>query len=176
MTTTTSALAHATLQPTPEPRPTAPAHPMASTARFRYDIGIVGLGYVGLPTALAFHAAGRRVLGIDASPARLAATSRPDTSTCSRPTTTGCAPPWRPRAGSFELDRRRRRACSTARTVIVCVPTPVDEHLVPDLTVLRRACASVVEHAVPGQTLILTSTTYVGSTRDLLIARWPSAA
>ena len=72
MTTTTSALAHATLQPTSEPRPTAPAHPMASTARFRYDIGIVGLGYVGLPTALAFHAAGRRVLGIDASPARLA--------------------------------------------------------------------------------------------------------
>ena len=49
------------------------------------------------------------------------------------------------------------------------MPTPVDEHLIPDLTILRRACASVVEHAVPGQTLILTSTTYVGSTTDLLI-------
>ena len=48
------------------------------------------------------------------------------------------------------------------------MPTPVDEHLVPDLRILRRACASVVEHAVPGQTLILTSTTYVGSTHDLL--------
>ena len=72
MTTTISAPAHVTRQPTPEPRSTAAVHLLASTAPFRYDIGIVGLGYVGLPTALAFHAAGRRVLGIDASPARLA--------------------------------------------------------------------------------------------------------
>ena len=39
---------------------------------FDFDIAIVGLGYVGLPTALAFHAAGRRVLGVDVSERRLA--------------------------------------------------------------------------------------------------------
>jgi nucleotide sugar dehydrogenase len=53
--------------------------------------------------------------------------------------------------------------------VIVCVPTPVDEHLVPDLRILERACAAVVAYAVAGQVLILTSTTYVGSTADLLV-------
>ncbi|MBO0841439.1 MAG: nucleotide sugar dehydrogenase, partial [Sciscionella sp.] len=53
--------------------------------------------------------------------------------------------------------------------VIVCVPTPVDEHLAPDLGPLRAACASVVRHAVAGQTIVLTSTTYAGCTRDLLV-------
>ncbi len=69
---------------------------------------------------------------------------------------------------------------STAAAVIICVPTPVDEYLVPDLRILERACATVVEAAVCGQVLMLRSTTYVGSTRDLLVrplagagtARW----
>src|SRR6266516_449931 len=58
---------------------------------------------------------------------------------------------------------------SSAACVIVCVPTPVDEYLVPELSILRSACRSVVAHAVAGQLLMLTSTTYVGSTRDLLV-------
>jgi UDP-N-acetyl-D-glucosamine dehydrogenase len=41
-----------------------PAPSLAGSPAFHYDVGIVGLGYVGLPTALAFHAAGRRVLGL----------------------------------------------------------------------------------------------------------------
>jgi UDP-N-acetyl-D-glucosamine dehydrogenase len=48
------------------------------------------------------------------------------------------------------------------------VPTPVDGSREPDLTALRAACASVVEHARAGQTIILTSTTYVGTTTELL--------
>jgi UDP-N-acetyl-D-glucosamine dehydrogenase len=48
------------------------------------------------------------------------------------------------------------------------VPTPVDQYQVPDLSILKKACASVVDHAVPDQLFILTSTTYVGSTWDLL--------
>ena len=186
MTTTTSAPAHLTRRPTSEPRSTAAVHLTASTARFRYDIGIVGLGYVGLPTALAFHTAGRRVLGIDASPARLAdiEAGYVDLLASDHDRLRSAL---EAAAGSFELavDAVRLRE---AQTVIVCVPTPVDEHLVPDLTILRRACASVVEQAVPGQTLILTSTTYVGSTQDMLIrplaerglmagdhVAWPSA-
>src|SRR5207245_5523244 len=50
----------------------------------------------------------------------------------------------------------------------ICVPTPVDGDQTPDLTMLLAACASVVHHAVPGQVIILTSTSYVGTTRDLL--------
>lgn len=53
--------------------------------------------------------------------------------------------------------------------MIICVPTPVDRHLVPDLEPLRGACATVVAAAVPGQLVVLTSTTYPGTTQDLLV-------
>ncbi|MFB8206290.1 nucleotide sugar dehydrogenase [Streptomyces sp. NPDC056010] len=53
--------------------------------------------------------------------------------------------------------------------VIICVPTPVTPQAVPDLTALRAACASVVAAARRGQLLLLTSTSYVGTTRDLLV-------
>jgi UDP-N-acetyl-D-glucosamine dehydrogenase len=53
--------------------------------------------------------------------------------------------------------------------VIVCVPTPVDEQHRPDPRALRTACAAAVEHARPGQTVVLTSTISVGTTRELLV-------
>jgi nucleotide sugar dehydrogenase len=49
------------------------------------------------------------------------------------------------------------------------VPTPIDEHLVPDLSILRAACTTILSTVTPGQTLMLTSTTYVGCTDDLLV-------
>ena len=57
-----------------------------------------------------------------------------------------------------------------AAAVVVCVPTPVDEHLIPDLSLLSSACATVVANARVDQLLMLTSTTYVGCTADLLVA------
>ena len=63
----------------------------------------------------------------------------------------------------------RIKALDAADLVLICVPTPVDEQLRPDLQILRDACAEVVRHARPGQTLVLTSTTYVGTTRELLV-------
>jgi nucleotide sugar dehydrogenase len=56
-----------------------------------------------------------------------------------------------------------------ADAVMICVPTPVDDRLEPDLRFLRAACATAVAHARRDQVLILTSTTYVGSTRELLV-------
>ncbi|MCX5399838.1 nucleotide sugar dehydrogenase [Streptomyces sp. NBC_00102] len=129
-------------------------------------VAVIGLGYVGLPTALALRAAGVRVIGIDVSADRLRDI----------------------RAGAVDLGLRDRerltdalhdpaflltddpRASSWADTVMICVPTPVDRHQVPDLGMLAKACASAVAHAVPGQLLLLTSTSYVGTTRDLLLA------
>jgi len=129
-------------------------------------VAVVGLGYVGLPTAIALRQAGHRIVGIDVSPQRLAAI----------------------RGGQVELLEQERRALldhldgdgfvltdqlqalDAADVVLVCVPTPIDNELQPDLRILREACAAVVRHARPGQTLVLTSTTYVGTTRELLVA------
>lgn len=129
-----------------------------------YDVAIVGLGYVGLPTAIGFAQAGVRVHGVDVSQERLdvISSSRADLL------------PEDAAALSQVLGRRLSigsdlDALSDASAVIICVPTPVDEHLTPDLDALSRACESVVARAVPGQLLLLTSTTYVGTTRDMLV-------
>lgn len=137
-------------------------HSPKRTARTR--VGVVGLGYVGLPTALGMTELGVEVIGYDVSADRLGVI----------------------RAGAADLlpadhDRLRRHldrglqltgdpaALRIADAVLICVPTPVDDHQVPDLRALRAACGQAVASAVPGQLLVLTSTTYVGTTRDLLI-------
>ncbi|MFD9224602.1 nucleotide sugar dehydrogenase [Streptomyces sp. NPDC060064] len=131
----------------------------------RRPVAIVGMGYVGLPTALALLASGNEVIGLDASQQRIddIRASRVDLVSDDHER-------LRKFAGSdtctLTTDPERLAA---AGTVVICVPTPVDEHLVPDLTALSAACATVVEHAVPGQTIVLTSTSYVGTTRDLLL-------
>jgi nucleotide sugar dehydrogenase len=132
---------------------------------FTHDIAIVGLGYVGLPTALAFVHAGRSVIGVDVSQARLGAIRADHVDLVSRDherLATAMAD------GSLELSDDSD-AIASAETVIVCVPTPVDHHLVPDLQLLAAACEAVVQRAVAGQVIVLTSTTYVGTTRDLLV-------
>jgi nucleotide sugar dehydrogenase len=128
-------------------------------------VAVVGLGYVGLPTALALLAAGNEVIGIDVSEARLDAIHRG---------AVDLLPSDHERLAAHHSDEHFTltadpAAIAGARTVLICVPTPVDRHLVPDLDALSSACAAVVAHAAPGQLLVLTSTTYVGTTRDLLV-------
>jgi len=132
---------------------------------FTYDVAIIGLGHVGLPTALAFHAGGRSVVGIDVSPDRLIAIGA------------GLAhliASDRKRLEKALVDDRFQmtadlRTLSDARSVVICVPTPIDEFFTSDLTALKGACAAVAENTQPGQLLILTSATYVGCTEDLLV-------
>ncbi|WP_241562621.1 nucleotide sugar dehydrogenase [Streptomyces hoynatensis] len=128
-------------------------------------MAVVGLGYVGLPTALALRAADHRVIGLDNRPERLAEIEQGRADLIPADRERLRAHRGRP---AFELTTDPARL-GAADAVLVCVPTPVDARLVPDLGALRAACATVVERAVPGQTLILTSTSYVGTTRDLLV-------
>jgi DNA-binding winged helix-turn-helix (wHTH) protein len=135
-------------------------------AGFVFDVAVVGLGFVGLPTALAFNASGRSVLGLDVSEERLTAVARGEADLLrsdQERLTLALEDP------SFVLTSDTS-LLSHAAAVLICVPTPVDSYLVPDVETLRRACASVVDNAVTGQLLILTSTTYVGATRELLAA------
>jgi UDP-N-acetyl-D-glucosamine dehydrogenase len=130
------------------------------------SIAIVGLGYVGLPTAAALHGECGRIIGIDISEQRLAEIAALEAD---------LAEPDQMRLkealaeGALELTTEPS-AAAAADAVIICVPTPVDAEQVPDLAALRGACAAVVAHARPGQVIILTSTTYVGATSELITA------
>jgi nucleotide sugar dehydrogenase len=128
-------------------------------------VAVLGLGYVGLPTSLALRDAGFPVMGVDISERRLQAiiSGQVDLLDRDRPRLTAAID-----SGQFALttDAANLRM---ADAVIIAVPTPVDEDLNPDLTAVRSACAAAVENARAGQTIILTSTTYVGTTRDLLV-------
>lgn len=145
--------------------PTVSDHLRSDVAQPLRGVGIVGLGYVGLPTALAIAESGVAVLGCDISESRIAAIKAQrvdllagDLMSLNRLLDT-------------DLLTLTTEVCGLAAvdTVLICVPTPVDTHLVPDLTALRAACATVVDAARPGQTIVLTSTTYVGCTRELLV-------
>ncbi|WP_445258830.1 nucleotide sugar dehydrogenase [Nocardioides aurantiacus] len=130
------------------------------------DVALVGLGYVGLPTALAFHAAGSTVIGLDASAARRSSIADGSVDLLPSDHRRLAEALQDPARFTVSADPGRLQ---DAGAVIVAVPTPVDDHLQPDLSILRAACRTVVEHAVAGQVIILTSTTYVGSTEDLLV-------
>jgi UDP-N-acetyl-D-glucosamine dehydrogenase len=127
-------------------------------------VAVVGLGYVGLPTALALWARGVRVVGLEISSSRISSI---------RSGAVDVVETDRSRLEAALRDPAFRitgdpKALADANAVIVCVPTPVDRHRDPELGPLRAAAATVVAHAVAGQLVILTSTSYVGCTRDLV--------
>ena len=150
---------HSHLQPRAVPR-------LAPDTGFDFDVAVVGLGYVGLPTAISYHAGGSRVLGLDANDSRLTTITMGEADLLDRD--------QRRLTEALMTDRllltSRSRTLSQAAAVVICVPTPVDEYLTPDLRMLASACETVVANAVPGQLIMLTSTTYVGCTEDLLAA------
>lgn len=127
-------------------------------------VAVVGLGYVGLPTALSLVESGSHVIGLDTSPARLAAIAAAEVDLLPSDLERLYVQVGSP---TLELTADAERL-EVADTVVICVPTPVTKQQVPDLRALSSACASVVRYARPGQTLVLTSTTYVGCTRNLL--------
>ena len=146
-------------------RPALPSAPLREHA-FEFDVAIVGLGYVGLPTALGYFTAGSRVLALDISPARRAAIVSGDVDLVP---IDAARLPIALASDGFLLSGDPADLARAA-AVVVCVPTPVDEHLIPDLSLLSSACATVVANARVDQLLMLTSTTYVGCTADLLVA------
>jgi UDP-N-acetyl-D-glucosamine dehydrogenase len=141
----------------------APTDPLSSTDRL---IAVVGLGYVGLPTALGFRDGGAQIIGIDINPERidLIRLGQADLSPSDRWRLTGAL-----HDEQFVLTSDGG-LLSAADAVVICVPTPVDRHLTPDLAPLRTACRTVVGHARAGQLIVLTSTTFVGATQELLVA------
>ena len=128
-------------------------------------VGIVGMGYVGLPTAVSLTEAGIAVIGLDSNADRL---RRVASGQVDLPAQDRARLLLEMRTGRLRLTGEAD-ALVEADVILVCVPTPVDKNLEPDPRILRSACDAVVARARPGQTFVLTSTTYVGSTREMLV-------
>jgi UDP-N-acetyl-D-glucosamine dehydrogenase len=126
-------------------------------------LGIVGLGYVGLPLALAFTEAGNDVVALDTDPAKLAdlAAGRSYIEDVADDELTAAAPLLHPTSDYADLEDRE--------AIIICVPTPLSGSREPDLSYLREAAASLAEHLRPGQLIVLESTSYPGTTREELL-------
>jgi UDP-N-acetyl-D-glucosamine dehydrogenase len=129
-------------------------------------IGIIGLGYVGLPLALAFAEKGFRAIGFDIDPAKVA-----------KLTAGRCyidhISDERVRAAvsgkhfSASADFSRLAECDA---IMICVPTPLTETRDPDLSYVASTTEQIAQRLRPGQLIILESTTYPGTTDEIVRA------
>ncbi len=128
-------------------------------------VAVVGLGHAGLPSAIALRGAGFRIIGIDSSASRLSDIRSGQAELAGGDRAQLLAHLG---GGDFTLTDEIA-AVHAADQILICVPTALGAQGSPNCEALTRACASIVEHARAGQTLVLTSTTHVGSTRELLV-------
>jgi len=126
------------------------------------SIGIVGLGYVGLPLAVAFAQAGEQVLGLDLDHRKVESLNRGESYIEDVSSAT--------LADLGDLIQATGDAAGLAEceAVIICVPTPLTGSREPDLSYLEGAGSMLAGVMKPGQLVVLESTTYPGTTRDLL--------
>jgi UDP-N-acetyl-D-glucosamine dehydrogenase len=130
-------------------------------------VGVVGLGYVGLPLAVEFAAAGFPVLGFDVK-ASVADTVNAGRSHIQDVPTERLAPLVRAGRISATTDLTR---LSEADVVSICVPTPLSKTKDPDVSYVLAVADAVAAALRAGQAIVLESTTYPGTTRELLMPR-----
>lgn len=132
---------------------------------FRADVAIVGLGYVGLPLAMTFADGGCSVLGIDVDPDKIAQANA-GTSWIEDVDNDQVA--MHAAAGRFAASGDFADI-ARASAVVIAVPTPLNRNREPDLSLVEKATRSIAAHLQPGQLVVLESTTYPGTTRELLL-------
>jgi UDP-N-acetyl-D-glucosamine dehydrogenase len=133
-------------------------------------IGIVGLGYVGLPLAIRFSEVGYRVLGFDIAEDKVGMLNRGE----SFIEHIGADAVRTMRDQGFEATTDFSRT-PEADALILCVPTPLNRYREPDLSFVLNTVESLVPHMRPGQVMSLESTTYPGTTDEELAPRLEAA-
>ncbi len=131
-------------------------------------VGVIGLGYVGLPLAVAFAASGARVIGVDVETRRIQAVAAGST--------------YVEDVSGEELRRLVRDgrltatsevgALAEADAIIICVPTPLGKSKEPDISFIVAAADAVATVLRAGQLVVLESTTYPGTTEEVLVPRF----
>lgn len=134
------------------------------TNRSFQTIAVIGQGYVGLPLALLFANKGRAVIGLDVDMKKIASLRQ----------SRSYLPDVRDEEIAAALNTGRFyptdrwETLREADAIIICVPTPLNETHAPDLTYLERATVSIGRYLREGQLVVLESSTYPGTTRELL--------
>ncbi len=127
-------------------------------------IGIIGLGYVGLPLVIQFAKSGAQVLGIDVDETKVNALNAGESYIKHIPAAEVRA---QRDAGQIEATTDYARV-KELDAVLICVPTPLDEKREPDLTYILSTARAIAPHLPKGIVVVLESTTYPGTTEDEL--------
>jgi len=129
-------------------------------------IGIVGLGYVGLPLVIRFAEEGFRVLGIDIDDSKVIKLNAGKSYIEHIP----ASAILKARKAGFRATTKFAEA-RKADALIICVPTPLDEHREPDMSYVIGTVESLIPNIRAGQLMSLESTTYPGTTDEELLPR-----
>lgn len=129
-------------------------------------VAIIGLGYVGLPLAVAFIQKGFQTIGYDTSVKKVQSLANgiSDIADISNQTLQSCLD-----KNAFELSANPE-ILREADAIIICVPTPLTESMEPDMSFINHAVQDIVTHAKEEVFISLESTTYPGTTRELICA------
>jgi UDP-N-acetyl-D-glucosamine dehydrogenase len=127
-------------------------------------VGIIGLGYVGLPLARAFAERGIAVLGFDVDPTKIAKLEQGQSYIGHIPD----AMIRQMREQGFEATQSFERL-DEPDAIIICVPTPLTEAREPDLTYIVKSAQAIAARLRSGQLVVLESTTYPGTTREVVL-------
>lgn len=131
----------------------------------KYTVGIVGLGYVGLPLAREFYFGGAQVLGFDVDSAAIKKINRGISPIKHIPNATMKE---MVKSGRFEATDEMARL-SEPDAILIAVPTPLTENREPDMRYIETTCRSISATLRRGQLVVLESTTYPGTTRELML-------
>ena len=128
-------------------------------------VGVVGMGYVGVPLIQAFVKAGFGTMGFDIDQAKIDRLLAGESyiGHIASSLIADCI-----RTGRFVPTADMRRLCE-ADAVLICVPTPLSESRDPDLSYIEATARQIAAVLRPGQLIVLESTTYPGTTRDVVL-------
>jgi len=127
-------------------------------------VGILGLGYVGLPLAREFASAGVKVMGfdIDEKKVKVLNSGRSIIKNIPHETVKKMV-----KSGKFTATADMSQM-KKADAILICVPTPLTENREPDMQYVENSCRTIARYLRPGQLISLESTTYPGTTRELM--------
>jgi len=134
-------------------------------------VGVIGLGYVGLPLSMVFADAGFTVLGMDLSESKVKSLAKGESYIPDVPSKDVAKHTKTKKFQAFAGFEQLKNS----NVIVICVPTPLSKTKDPDMSYIVSALDQIVNHLQPGQLVVLESTTYPGTTREYMLPRIESA-